>query len=89
MNDVDWTALVLVTIGSLNWGLVGVAYFVDPAANWNLVDLLLGGSPGIAAAVYILVGLAGLWTVYLATRIAGVRIEEVTPSPETPDKSAK
>ena len=89
MNYVDWTALLLVVVGALNWGLIGVAHFVDSAANWNLVDILLGGSPGIEAAVYILVGLAALWSLYLATRLAGVRIEEITPEPETPERPAK
>ena len=29
MNLVDWTALTLVIVGAINWGLVGVGYFVD------------------------------------------------------------
>ena len=87
MNLVDWTAIVLVFVGALNWGLVGVAYFVDVAANWNLVNLLLGGIPELEALVYIVVGLAALWTAYLATRLAGVRIDEIEP--ETTGPSAK
>lgn len=84
MNPIDWTALVLVFVGALNWGLVGVAYFVDAAANWNLVDILLGGVPVAEALVYVLVGLAALWTAYLATRLAGVRVDDIAPeSPES------
>ena len=53
----DWIALVLVIIGAVNWGLVG-------AANINLVTLILGTIPILVQIVYILVGLAGLYTIY-------------------------
>jgi uncharacterized membrane protein YuzA (DUF378 family) len=87
MNLVDWTALTLVAVGALNWGLVGVGYFVDSAANWNLVNILFDGVPEVEFAIYVLVGLASLWTVYLATRLAGVRIEELTPESESESES--
>jgi hypothetical protein len=57
----DWVALVLVIIGAVNWGLVG-------AANINLVTLILGTIPILVQIVYILVGLAGLYTIYLITK---------------------
>lgn len=69
MNVVDWTALALVVVGAINWGLVGVAYFVDASANWNLVNLVLGSAPAVESAVYLLVGLAGLYSMYVAFRI--------------------
>lgn len=55
------TAMVLVIIGALNWGLVGIGGFAD--SNWNVVNLLLGGYPTIEWIVYILVGIAGLWSI--------------------------
>ncbi|MFB6165026.1 MAG: DUF378 domain-containing protein [Haloarculaceae archaeon] len=78
MNYVDWTALALIVVGAVNWGLVGVGHFVDAAANWSLVHLLLGSVPALEFAVYLLVGLAGIYGIYFATRIAGVE----TPEPE-------
>ncbi|MFB6133302.1 MAG: DUF378 domain-containing protein [Halanaeroarchaeum sp.] len=57
---------------ALNWGLVGIAHFVAPAANWNLVSLVLGTIPALEFAVYLLVGLADLYRIYFASRIAGV-----------------
>ena len=60
-NALDWIALVLVIIGAVNWGLVGVG-------EWNLVSLILGGIPMLAQIVYILVGLAGLYMIYFATK---------------------
>jgi uncharacterized protein len=63
-NPVDLIALILVIVGAINWGLVGIM-------NFNLVDALLGvdvlGTAWVAKIVYILVGIAGLWMIYLAT----------------------
>ena len=44
---------VFAVIGTLNWGLVGIA-------NVNLVDQVLGAGSALAKLVYILVGLSGL-----------------------------
>jgi hypothetical protein len=93
MNLIDWTALALVVVGALNWGLVGAAHFADAAANWNLVSILFAGIPALEFGIYALVGLASLWTIYLATRLAGVRVDEIAPEPEveaeTPGRTAK
>lgn len=53
MCGLHTAAWVLVLVGALNWGLVG-------AANFNLVDAILGGWPIVVRIVYILVGLAAL-----------------------------
>lgn len=89
MNLIDWTALTLVFIGALNWGLVGVAHFVDATASWNVVNILFDGIPEVEFGLYILVGLASIWTVFLATRLAGVRIDEIAPDPESPEDLPK
>jgi len=60
-NAIDWIALILVIIGALNWGLIG-------AANWNVVNIVLGSIAWLESVVYILVGIAGLWTIYSATK---------------------
>lgn len=72
MTLVDGTALELVVVGALNWGLVGIAYFVDASANWNLVNAVAGSVPGIEFVIYLLVGLAGVYGIYFASRVAGV-----------------
>lgn len=54
MKTVDVIAAVLVVIGALNWGLVGVAKF-------DLVAALLGSGSILAAIVYTVVGLAGVY----------------------------
>lgn len=68
---IDWVALVLVIIGAINWGLIGLFDF-------NLVAAIFGaGSPG-SRIIYVLVGLAGLYTIYLASRL-GARRRAVVP----------
>ena len=49
------TALVLVAIGAINWGLIAM----NP--DWNLVNMILGTWPTIERIVYGLVGLSGLY----------------------------
>ena len=56
MDSLQMLSWVLVTVGALNWGLVGLA-------NINLVELLFGTWPALVQIVYILVGLSA---VYLA-----------------------
>ncbi|MFH0978389.1 MAG: DUF378 domain-containing protein [Candidatus Woesearchaeota archaeon] len=56
-NALDWTSLILVIIGGLNWGLVG-------AFNLNLVTAIFGGISMLVTIIYILVGLAALYMIY-------------------------
>ena len=49
-------AWILVIIGGLTWGLVGVGALVHQ--NWDIVNLIFGGSPTLEAIVYILVGVS-------------------------------
>lgn len=52
---------LLVIVGALNWGLVGLF-------NFNLVTTLLGSVPMLVRVVYILVGVAGLWTAFTCSK---------------------
>lgn len=47
---------LLVWVGAINWGLVGLS-------DYNLVESVLGGT-GLVKWIYILVGLAALYTAY-------------------------
>ncbi|MEK6873601.1 MAG: DUF378 domain-containing protein [Nanoarchaeota archaeon] len=58
-NTLDWIALVLVIIGAVNLGLVGIGGFMG--SNLDVVGLL---GTTIANIVYVLIGLAGLYTIY-------------------------
>ena len=57
MNSLMMLSWVLVTVGALNWGLVGLA-------NINLVESLLGSWPALVQIVYILVGVAGVYSLW-------------------------
>jgi uncharacterized membrane protein YuzA (DUF378 family) len=59
LNILAW---ILVIIGAINWGLVG--FF-----NWNLVDAIFGVGSVVSRIIYALVGLAGLWSIMLFSRI--------------------
>jgi uncharacterized membrane protein YuzA (DUF378 family) len=53
---------IILAIGGLNWGLVGLGYFLK--TNLNLVNLLLGSIPVAEAIVYLLVGIAAVIHAY-------------------------
>lgn len=57
----DWIALVLVIVGGVNWGLVGLL-------ELDLVQLILGSVQVLAKIVYVLVGLAALYMIYMAVK---------------------
>ena len=73
-NSLDWASLLLVIVGAINWGLVGLGQFAN--ANWNLVSILFGSIPALEAAIYLLVGLAGIYELYFAYRLYGARTVE-------------
>ncbi len=64
MNQLELASYVLVIIGAFNWGLQGLGTLAE--TNLNLVSLLAGavGVSVLEPAVYLLVGLAGLYQVY-------------------------
>ena len=63
MNVIDWLSMVLVIVGAVNWGLVGLFRF-------NLVNALFGGVPALESAVYVIVGLAGLYLIYTGAKLS-------------------
>lgn len=62
MKILNYTALTLVIVGALNWLLVGLFQF-------NLVDTLFGEGSVLSRIVYVLVGLAGLYSILFYTKI--------------------
>ena len=65
MGAVDMIAKILVIIGALNWGLVGIMSFTSIDYSWDLVAKLLGGMPMIAAIVYLLIALSGIYGLFM------------------------
>lgn len=54
MKIVDYTALALVVIGAVNWGLI--AFF-----SFDLVRVIFGDMSLMSRIVYALVGISGLY----------------------------
>jgi uncharacterized membrane protein YuzA (DUF378 family) len=53
-NGLYTTALILLIIGGLNWGLIGLFGF-------NLVDAIFGTLSAISRIIYLLVGLSAIY----------------------------
>jgi len=58
MNWLEWSTIVLVILGALNWGLVG-------AFNFNLVAWFFGDMKMIILIVYVLIGLSSFYAIYM------------------------
>ena len=59
MNQKQLVGWVL-AIAAINWGLVGVL-------NLNLVELILGSGSVLTKVVYGIIGLVGVYKVYMMT----------------------
>lgn len=62
-NALDWIALVVLLIGGLNWGLVGVF-------NYDVVAALFGTQTPVSRVIYVVVGLAALYSIYTSAKMA-------------------
>jgi len=58
MKSLNSIALLLIIIGGLNWGLIGLFEF-------NLVAAIFGGVLWLERLVYIVVGIAAVYSLYL------------------------
>lgn len=65
MKALDITALVLVIIGAVNWGLIGFFRF-------DLVSSLFGTGTAFTRIIFALVGIAGLYALSFLGRDRGV-----------------
>ena len=56
MRALDTTALILLIVGGLNWGLVGLLDF-------DLVAAIFGEMSPLSRIIYVLVGISALWQI--------------------------
>lgn len=78
MRGLAYLALILMVIGAINWGLIGLFGF-------NLVTAIFGTSTaGIAISriIYILVGLAGVYGIFMVARLASSQDDVCVPGHE-------
>lgn len=64
-KGLDYTALTLVIIGAVNWGLIGIF-------KLDLVNMLFGNMTWISRVIYTLVGLSGLYLLSLYGRVTAM-----------------
>lgn len=69
LSALDWICFALLIIGALNWGLVGL---LDINAVEALLEPVFQSSAAefVARAIYVIVGLAGLYFFYPLYRIS-------------------
>lgn len=63
MSTMDWIAMALMIVGGLNWGLVGLF-------NFDLVAFLFGEQSFVSRVIYIAVGIAAIYSLYLGSKMA-------------------
>ena len=63
MKALNSIALTLVIIGAINWLLVGLFEF-------NLVDAIFGSLSVLTRIIYIIVGIAGLWSIAFYSKLS-------------------
>lgn len=63
MSALDWVAMALMVIGGLNWGMVGL-YDIDVVAT------LFGTQTPVSRTIYTAVGIAALYSLYTASKLA-------------------
>ena len=63
MKALNGIALTLFIIGAINWLLVGLFKF-------NLVDAIFGSLSVLTRIIYIIVGIAGLWSIAFYSKIS-------------------
>lgn len=67
LNALDWVAMVLLIIGGLNWGAVG--FF-----NVDVVAAVFGTQAPLARIIYVIVGLAALYSIYTSSKMAARKV---------------
>ena len=69
LSTLDWASFALLIVGAMNWLLIGVA---DVNAVMTVLDLVFrpDSAEVVARAIYILVGLSGLYLFYPLFRIS-------------------
>ena len=61
-----YTALTIIIVGAINWGLIG---FFD----FNLVNFIFGDLLWLSRIIYALVGIAGLYLITLYGRMGSTQ----------------
>lgn len=69
-KGLDYTALTLVIIGAVNWGMIGIF-------KLDLVNLIFGNMTWMSRIIYTLVGISGLYLLSLYGRVMDFGAENI------------
>ena len=69
-KGLDYTALTLVIIGAVNWGLIGIF-------KLDLVNVIFGNMTWMSRVIYTLIGISGLYLLSLYGRVMDFGSENV------------
>ncbi len=62
LNTLDWTAIALLVVGGLNWGLVGVFGF-------DLVATIFGEMSPLSRIVYVIVAICAIYVLFITSKL--------------------
>lgn len=63
MKTLDYIALILVIVGTINWGLIGLL-------NFDIVKVLFGNMSLLSRIVYVVIGVSGLYALSFFGRVS-------------------
>lgn len=73
-STLDWLSILLIVIGAINWGVIGVTGLMGSELNLVVAALDPIFEPGVQRTltylIYALVGLAGVYFLYPAYKMA-------------------
>ena len=76
INGWDWLSLLLVIVGAINWGVIGVTSLTNGQLNMveaaSEVIFQPGVAETVAALVYVLVGVAGIYLLYTGYKMSRI-----------------
>ena len=62
LNAIDWIAIILLSVGGLNWGLVGIF-------NFDLVAAIFGDMSALSRIVYAVVGICAVYVLAISAKL--------------------
>ena len=63
MKTLDYIALILVIVGTINWGLIGLL-------NFDIVRVLCGNMTLLSRIIYVIIGVSGLYSLSFFGRVS-------------------
>lgn len=70
LNTLGWITLLLITIGALNWGLMGIFN------GFDLVAAIFGEMSPVSRIIYIVVGLSAVYMLFTGSTAFKIRWRE-------------